>query len=199
VAGGNELNFSGFAAKPELSSPSLTTNILRKDGNRWTIAYNRVVCQLRTTKGLHYLAHLLRNPGRVFNVIEVHRARNYAFAPKLERDAIAHAIDEYRFAPATDGHGSNGNGRPISELERSRLAVTKRIKDSVQKIRAVNPSLGRHLSLNIKTGYTCGYLLMADQPVVWLIDDGSTSREAPGTAEVLRSKSTRDDLHAART
>jgi hypothetical protein len=45
--------------------------VFRLEGEYWTIAYEGRVVHLRTTKGLHYLAQLLRHPGRAFPVREL--------------------------------------------------------------------------------------------------------------------------------
>ena len=49
--------------------PSLAgkANVFRKEGDYWTIAYEDVVFRLKDTKGLHYIAHLLRHPGTEFH------------------------------------------------------------------------------------------------------------------------------------
>ena len=47
------------------------TAVFRRDGDAWTIAYRGTQVRLRNTKGLGYLAHLLRHPGRVFHVVEL--------------------------------------------------------------------------------------------------------------------------------
>ncbi len=47
------------------------------------------------------------------------------------------------------------NRRAGSQAERARSAVTKRLKDSIQKIAEAMPLLGRHLGARVKTGYFC--------------------------------------------
>ena len=42
-------------------------NVFRKEADYWTIAYEDVVFRLKDTKGLHYIAHLLRHPGTEFH------------------------------------------------------------------------------------------------------------------------------------
>ena len=54
-----------------------------------------------------------------------------------------------------------------SEAERARSAVTKRIRNAIQKIGEAIPSLGHHLSARIKTGYFCSYNPHPDRPVAW--------------------------------
>jgi hypothetical protein len=61
------------------------------------------------------------------------------------------------------------NRRAASQAERARSAVTKRIKDSIDKIAQAMPSLGRHLAARIKTGYFCSYSPNPDRPVGWKV------------------------------
>ncbi len=42
-------------------------NVFRKEGDYWTIAYEDGVFRLKDSKGLHYMAHLLRHPGTEFH------------------------------------------------------------------------------------------------------------------------------------
>jgi len=64
--------------------------------------------------------------------------------------------------------GLGGRKRQASShAERARSAVTKRIKESINRIGAVIPVLGRHLSARIKTGYFCSYNPHPDRPVAW--------------------------------
>jgi hypothetical protein len=59
------------------------------------------------------------------------------------------------------------NRRAASQAERARSAVTKRIKDSIDKIAEAMPLLGRHLATRIKTGYFCSYNPHPARPVRW--------------------------------
>ncbi|MFY0644135.1 MAG: hypothetical protein JXR19_06690 [Bacteroidia bacterium] len=44
-----------------------------------------------------------------------------------------------------------------SSLEKSRTAITWRIRNAIKKISMLHPELGNHLQRSIKTGYRCGY------------------------------------------
>ena len=57
--------------------------------------------------------------------------------------------------------------RSSSDAERARSAVTKRIKEAINRIGKVMPALGRHLAARIKTGYFCSYNPHPDRPVAW--------------------------------
>jgi DNA-binding NarL/FixJ family response regulator len=58
---------TGRRAPPEPPSPAAATpseGVFRQEGDFWTIEYGGAVCYLRDSKGLHYVAALLRQPGR---------------------------------------------------------------------------------------------------------------------------------------
>lgn len=77
-----------------------------------------------------------------------------------EMDAIARHL--------ASAIGLGGRDRKTSsEAERARSAVTKRIKQAIQKIADANPALGHHLTARIKTGYFCSYNPHPDRPVAW--------------------------------
>ena len=64
--------------------------------------------------------------------------------------------------------GLKGRDRRFSsEAERARSAVTKRIKEAINRIADVIPPLGCHLAARIKTGYFCSYNPHPDRPVAW--------------------------------
>jgi hypothetical protein len=67
--------------------------------------------------------------------------------------------------------GLGGRDRhAASEAERARLAVTKRIKAALAKIRDANPALAQHLTAAITTGYFCSYAPKADTPTSWSLE-----------------------------
>jgi len=79
---------------------------------------------------------------------------------RSEMDAIAEQL------AAAVGVGGRDR-RAASQAERARSAVTKRIKEAINKIAEVIPPLGRHLAARIKTGYFCSYKPHPDRPVSW--------------------------------
>lgn len=110
----------------------------RRQGEYWQLAYGGQVVMLRDGKGLHYLAELLRRAGQRIPVTELGPAR-------------------------TGDPGAGGQ----AAVERARSAVTKRIRDALQRIEKNHPPLGRFLSSRVRTGYECSYLPDPDQPVTW--------------------------------
>ena len=45
--------------------------IFRKEGEYWTVGYGGKSFRLKDTKGLGYLAHLLRHPAAEFHVLDL--------------------------------------------------------------------------------------------------------------------------------
>jgi hypothetical protein len=86
--------------------------------------------------------------------------RDRSAKAREEIDAIAQQL------AAAVGLGGRDR-RSSSKAERVRSAVTKRIKEAVNRFADVNPPLGRHLSARIKTGYFCSYSPRPDRPVNW--------------------------------
>jgi hypothetical protein len=123
--------------------------LIRREGDYWTIAYDGAVVRLRDAKGLRYLDHLLRHPGRLFPIGDLLTA-----GWRTERGEPPRK-DAPRVVPA-----------PASpEAERVRKAVTNRIRQTVQRIRAVHASLGLHLDNTVHTGTRCVYT--PDRPTRW--------------------------------
>jgi hypothetical protein len=66
-------------------------------------------------------------------------------------------------------------GRPrggADPVERARKAVANRIRDSLVRIEAAHPSLGRHLGNSVRTGTFCSY--QPERPTIWMVDSGTT-------------------------
>ena len=52
-------------------SRSSVNGIFRKEGEYWTVGYGGKSFRLKDTKGLGYLAHLLRHPAVEFHVLDL--------------------------------------------------------------------------------------------------------------------------------
>jgi tetratricopeptide (TPR) repeat protein len=75
-----------------------------------------------------------------------------------ERDALVEQL--------TAAYGLGGRPRRAGDpAERARSTVTARIRDSIRRIAAVHPELGRHLTASVRTGTLCSY--EPEQPVTW--------------------------------
>ena len=112
--------------------------VLRREGDFWTIAYDAAVVRLRDAKGLRYLEPLLRQPGRSFHVAELI------------------SVAASRPAP---GDGS------AAAVERTRKAVTNRIRQTLAQIAGVHQVLGLHLRNAVHTGTRCAYT--PERPTRW--------------------------------
>ena len=110
------------------------TPVFRREGDYWTIAYDAAVVRLRDSKGLRYLQPLLRHPGRSFHVAELIR--------------VAACPDQHR--QATDDESAE-------TVERTRKAVTNRIRQTLARIAEVHDALGLHLRNAVHTGTRCTY------------------------------------------
>lgn len=64
--------------------------------------------------------------------------------------------------------GIGGRDRPVrSDVERARIAVTRRIRRAIQRIMEVHPELGRHLDRAVRTGTYCSY--DPETPIEWTL------------------------------
>jgi hypothetical protein len=227
---GSEDTAQGAAGRQsETSDHGPGTNLFRKEGDYWSIAFEGCTFRLRDVKGLHYLAHLLRHPGQEVHVLQLvqdcaePREQRSGFRPPLSRveggqgsegiqrsrttpdqgpslDAKAKAayqrrvhdlraeLDEAERNSDLGGAakaraemeliaeqlaaavGLGGRDRPVgADAERARLTVTKSIKAALEKIRANQPELARHLAASIKTGYFCGFTPDPKRAGTWVL------------------------------
>ena len=126
------------------TGPQRAVGTFRREGEYWTIAYAGVVVRLRDRRGLQYVGHLLRHPGRVFPAAEL--------ASLVEPRSVG--------ACARDGTGASRDG-----AERIRKAVTNRIRQAVARIGAAHGALGLHLGNTVHTGGRCMYT--PERPLRW--------------------------------
>ena len=84
----------------------------------------------------------------------------------IERSARVAAERDAIVAELGAAYGLAGRPRRSgSPVERARTTVTARIRDTIRRIAAVHPELGRHLSVAIRTGTLCSY--EPEQPLAW--------------------------------
>ena len=127
-----------------------TTYVLRQEGEYWTLEFRGQVVRLKDSKGLRYLAMLLRHPGRKIAATElVARSRNAS-------------------RPAGGVSRSDGARRSEQATERARLTVTKGIKNALARIAVAHPVLGQHLDATVRRGYACVYAPDPLHPVSWV-------------------------------
>jgi hypothetical protein len=130
---------AGLRARAENGADS-RANLIQREGEVWTIVFNGRTCRLRDSKGLGWLALLLRHPGRPFPVLA------------LARDS---------------DNGANGNGAgDRAAQERARVRVTRAVRHAVARIDDLHPELGQHLEGTLRTGRLCAYV--PGLPVEWV-------------------------------
>jgi hypothetical protein len=119
-----------------------TPQTFRREGEYWTIAFDGQVVRLKDSRGLQYLAALLRRPG--------------------------HRVAATELVIGSDGGPvSRGRAGDASFPERARLTVTKGIKAALGRIAAAHPPLGRHLEVTVRRGHACAYTPDPRHPIVW--------------------------------
>lgn len=191
--------------------------IFRQEGDYWIIGYQGVTTRLKDAKGFHYLAQLLRHPGRELHVLDVVHEQSAVGdgpsgarahdreAPLITGDtglavldgeakaAYRRRLDELREELA-EAESFNDSGRAehardeiealteqlaaavglggrdrtsATAAERARMTVGKGITRALKRITAAHPALGEHLTMRVKTGLYCVYLIDTAQPIAW--------------------------------
>ncbi|MBI4518684.1 MAG: AAA family ATPase [Deltaproteobacteria bacterium] len=198
------------SAEPAPGRSSQPQAVFRREGDYWVVSDNGCVLHLKDSKGLQYLAYLLRHPGREFHALDL--AKQHPETRQLGRlglpitngmailDGRARADYSRRLADLREdieeaerhhdtgragrlrqevdfiteqvaaAVGLGGRNRTVADgAERARVAVSKRIKEVVKRIRDGNPKLGHYLSKTIKTGTLCAYVPDPERSVVWAL------------------------------
>ena len=136
-----------------MSEQRTVSQILRREGEFWTIAYDGALCRLKDGKGIRYLAVLLARPGeRLSAVALLSGSPAWTAATAAERQASATAA---------------ALGADAARVERARVNVTRAIRAAVQRIAADHPALGLHLKGSIRTGSLCSYSPDPRLPISW--------------------------------
>ena len=86
-------------------------------------------------------------------------ARSYRYQAELD-EVIEHLT-------AALGHGKRTR-RGADTAERSRSAVTHRVRSAIKQVSAVHPGLGHHLEHAVNTGTYCSY--RPEHPVEWIVE-----------------------------
>ena len=89
------------------SSAQRVNGVFRKEGEYWTVGYGGKAFRLKDSKGLGYLAHLIRHPSAEFHVLDLF-------------GGIARQRDDEAADPSADGLP-----RGAEELEKAGIQITR--------------------------------------------------------------------------
>lgn len=89
----------------------------------------------------------------------------------IDRAARARAELDFLSRELARAVGLGGRDRPAaSHAERTRLNVTRTIKDAINRIRRGHPDLGQYFATTIKTGIFCSFTPDPRHPIAWQLD-----------------------------
>ena len=114
-------------------------SVFRREGEYWSIAFAGQGFRLKDVRGLHYLAYLLRNPGREFHVLDLAAAGQavQAGGPRTSpaRDDGLHPARPSDVGPILDERAKTAYRARLRELEED-LAEATSWADPVRAARA---------------------------------------------------------------
>ena len=109
--------------------------VFRPEGECWSIAFAGQGFRLKDVKGLHYLAYLLRNPGREFHVLDLAAAGAGGPRTSPARDDDLHQARLSGTGPILDQQAKTAFRERLRELEED-LAEATSWADPVRAARA---------------------------------------------------------------
>lgn len=171
-------------------------NYFLKENDVWQISYEDKQVLITEVKGLNDLGKMLAHPEKQFHCTELmgsgleaiaepvfdERARR-SYQKKihelqeeirwsennndLQRSTNLHAEYDQIVDHLTSSLGLKGKIRTSHDnLDKTRSAITWRIRNAIQKIEKVHPILGKHLAAAVKTGIFCSYA--PEKPIKWI-------------------------------
>lgn len=108
-------------------------------------------------------AEYRRRIGELRKDIEEAQRLNNSYCAAKAREEMETIAKELANAVGLGGR----DRRSSSDAERARSAVTKRIKEAINRISELISPLGYHLAARVRTGYFCSYNPHPDRPVAW--------------------------------
>jgi tetratricopeptide (TPR) repeat protein len=153
------------AASPDLAADrSRLTAVLLRQERGWLAVCGDTQVQLRNTKGLRYLAGLLRNPGVERHALDLvdeveGLATGEAAVSRRHLGDAGELIDaEARRAYRRRIEALGGRARKAgSAAERARLNVTRALRTATAGVREALPVAGIALDRRLRTGLYCAY------------------------------------------
>jgi TolB-like protein len=169
------------------SANSVSKGAFINQGEFWELKYKSKTITIKDSKGLHDIYKLLQKPEEEFHCTELmgavllaggtdmidHKAKS-EYKQKIQAlqieisDAEEMGLNEKAQQHREELEAlvnqlsqtvgiANKTRKTGSSIEKSRAAVTWRIRNIIKKIEKVHPQLGKHLSNSIKTGSYCSY------------------------------------------
>lgn len=120
--------------------------VIRREGDFWTLVFAGETCRLRDTRGLRHLAHLLRHPHERIAAL----ALEHAAAGHFPGNAVIPAGEPDRAAG-----------------QRARVNVTRALGVVLRRLEPHHPDLARHLRATLRTGAYCAYTPDPRVNTVW--------------------------------
>jgi tetratricopeptide (TPR) repeat protein len=114
--------------RAEAAGAKTSWSVCRREGEYWSIAFAGEAFRLKDVKGLHYLAHLLRHPGREFHVLDLAAAGQGAgaggvqTAPAREDDLHQGRLSDT--GPILDQRAKSSYRARLRELEEELAEAT---------------------------------------------------------------------------
>lgn len=113
-----------------------SSNILRREGEVWTIEWNGKTSRLKDSKGLGYLAHLIRYPGQEFHVLDLVSPGAFAGEQFGEvADGAGEELHQPRSRGFDEGYRQNAFGDAGEMLDaRAKSSYKKRLAELREEI-----------------------------------------------------------------
>lgn len=186
------------ASRNFLRTTSPVLNFFFRENDGWQISYENQSFRISDAKGINDIARLLSTPGeqihcgelmgsmvkmRGEHVIDEKAKKSYkAKLLSLQEElSLAEVNNDYQRSAVlqkefddildmlSNSMGLSGRTRKSDDpIEKVRSAVTWRIRDSIKKIAAIHPALGKHLSNSVKTGIFCCY--RPEKNIPWALE-----------------------------
>jgi hypothetical protein len=134
---------TGKVIDDDAAPPGGLRQVMRREGEVWTVAFAGRTCQLHDSRGLRYLAYLLARPHQRIASSEI--------------EAVAAA------AAAADPARVYGT----ASRERARVNVTRALSAAVRRLAPHHPELVQHLRATLRAGTACTYTPDPRLPSVW--------------------------------
>ena len=116
------------AASTATTGGATSWSVCRREGEYWSIAFAGQAFRLKDVKGLHYLVHLLRHPGREFHVLDLAAAEPEAPAgrprPGPAREDGLHPARLCDAGPVLDSQARGAYRARLRELEEELTEAT---------------------------------------------------------------------------